>query len=175
MILDYHQYRFFKQPSNSETMDRFIKLVPQAKTLLIGGTQLHRRWITDQEMFCHEMGHLIDLVDRGDESRLFIENFGWPRVSQEKWPLTSAINECRVFTYQWLLQEELGYTVTAGILRPGKTAIFLEGTVRKEVNQQFFLEQFNKLKEELEPDWKELLHKTINHIVSAIEQEHAKD
>ncbi len=186
MILDLTQYRFFKERPSEDALVRLAKLVPQSVSIMTGTEPIYDKWgrtpwrqslLADDasaELFCHEIGHCMDLVNIGREDKLFIDNYGWARVDIEKWTLKSAINESRVFTYQWLLQEELGFSVMAGILYPEMTSLFLEGMVRKEVNRQYFLEKYIELKEELEPDWKDLLHKTFDCIVAAVDKERSK-
>lgn len=183
MILDCHQYRFFcKEALQSKSSQRFLDLVPQAESLFQTSIELNghakRFWDKgidvypfDQEMFCHELGHCLDLVSRGQEYKLEIDNFGWPRVTPGKWSVKMAENECRVFTYQWLLQEAIGHNPKSGILCPGMTCKFLQSTVRYERDSNHFFELFGACKEELTPNFKEMLNKTVNYIVAAIDSE----
>jgi hypothetical protein len=167
MILNLTQYRFFQSDPKEEMLGRFLRMMPQA-TLLVGKYPLRS---IDTDMFCHEFAHCMDLVSKGQEQRLLLENFGWPRLSSDKWTVNMAKNESRVFTFQWLLQEELGYSSKSGILSPESVAIFLKQMTRHEMGTGDFLVLFENLRKDLNPYWREVAEKTVNYLVAAVDNE----
>lgn len=177
MILDCTQYRFFNADPNIDTLRRFLLLVPAAGKIIGAEDRPRRMFLVDrsntidQEMFCHELAHCMDLFAKGRPESLLLENFGWPRITASKWSLKMAENECRVFTYQWLLQKELGYSIYHGLLDPLSVSHFLEQMVHRTHSKQYFLELYGPLREDLGSTFKETLNKTIDYIVAAVDKE----
>ncbi len=175
MILDHTQYRFFKKDNCSDIFQRFMKMVPLATNMKSNS----KHWDghgsdDDQELFCHEIAHCMDLTSKGKEHLLLLDNFGWARITRGKWTARMAENEYRVFSYQWMLQKELGYSSHVGLLTPTNVPTFLQHMTNRELSEDHFQRMHNSVGEEIKPTFYETLNRTINYIVAAVDNERSK-
>lgn len=131
------QYRFFKNASCEDHQLRNLKVAIPALDKLFEYTDEPAGTI-DVELFCHELAHAMDLVSRGRQNRLFLENFGWDRFTPEVWTRKMVENEVRVFAYQWYLMKVIDplCDIDAGVLGPSIIVSFFKvvsGIPRAEV------------------------------------------
>lgn len=69
-----------------------------------------KRCDTNYNLHClsHDIAHMIDLWERGNEDRLLLNNFGWAlRRDDEKWPRNDIFRELRTVTLQGFLTNNI--------------------------------------------------------------------
>jgi len=125
-------------------------------------------------LFAHELGHVMEIFERGQVERLKLPNLGWPPNNFSTFTAKSATTECKVFAMQWIMEEMFTGKVNENdILGFDRVASFMSCPrfwSKKEQFHGWVTERSvaNRLKDaikEYQPKTKALLDATINYMV----------
>ena len=170
-ILQHTQFRYFVGRT-PEFESHVIAKAPAAASLFRNTWKDYKGEWADAELFCHEFAHMMDLVRKGKQERINLENFGWPRITQRGWSLAMAKNEAEVFAYQWLVREYFDMPEnTYALLGIDAIPVFLEAMCDRKASRDFFhtycLEAMEKQREGLG----DLVNKTVEYVAAAVDSE----
>jgi len=126
-------------------------------------------------MFGHELAHSMEMVNRGQEKRLKLQNYGWA-IGQFGHTAKTATIECRVFALQYLFEEAAFGHQCADILSLKNASMFLsiarsksvwksEDECKVWVKERKPEYRILDFMEEHRPNFKSLLDKTVDYIV----------
>ena len=171
-----HQYRLIRQCPH---LDGILEHVPRLVPFMVDqGPQKNvwRQTVPCQydAMFGHELGHIMEIFERGAAERLKQENLGWPMNNFATFTAKAATAECKVFAMQWLLEELFtGKIDHTDILNPENVATVLgcpKFWTRKEqfhewASSRSVADRLQDAMDEYRPKVKTLLDATVNYMV----------
>ncbi len=171
-----HQYRLIRYGAVLDGVrEHAPRLVP-----FMDESKKTKEWFAQQSpkrydpLFGHELGHVMEIFERGEVERLKKENLGWPMNNFGTFTAKAATAECKVFAMQWLLEElftgkidhnnELGFEVVA---------LFMNGPRFWSRKDQFHewassrnpVDRLQDAMDEYRPKIKSLLDATVNYMV----------
>lgn len=126
------------------------------------------------QMFGHELAHALELVDRGQEHRLKLDNFGWKKNLLGH-TYASATIECKVFALQYLFETVIYGRPRRDILDIDGASCFISAPLRlswknmddraRWLTEGAAKERILNFMEEYKPKFNQLLNTTVNYIV----------